>query len=128
MGLGITGVAAALIARPASTDRWWPWPLTPLTARALGAWILGLGVVWLWSVYENDYFRIRLALRSYVWLVALEFIALLRYSDDLRSGKRTSVLVGALLATTLIVVVGMLRASRTTVGPPSVTRVPQVAS
>jgi hypothetical protein len=126
MGLGVTGVAIALIARPLSVNTWWPWTLTPLTARALGAWILGLGVVWLWAVYENDYFRIRLALRTYLWLVALELLALWRYSDDLHSGTRTSVLVGALLATALIAVVGMLGAARTS--PTRVSRAPQAVS
>jgi hypothetical protein len=113
MGAGIASVAIALIARPLSVDGWWPWALTPLTARALGAWILGLGVVWLWATYENDYFRIRLALRTYLWLVALLFLALMRYSDDLRSGSRTAALAGALIASTVIVLVGMIPASHT---------------
>lgn len=112
MGGGAVAVAVSLVVKPVSTDRWWPWALTPLTARAIGAWILGLGVLWLCAVYENDYSRIRLALRSYLWLVALELGALVRFSDDLRSGKRTSVLVGVLLATALIDIVGMFSVSR----------------
>ena len=37
-------VGMALMAMPGSAD-WWPWQLTPLTARAIGAWCIGLAVV-----------------------------------------------------------------------------------
>jgi hypothetical protein len=112
MGVAITSVAIALIVAPVATGRRWPWALTPLTARALGAWILGLGVVWLCAAYENDYPRIRLVLASYVWLGALQMLALARYADDLHPGRRTTALVIAILVSMAIAAVGMLGISR----------------
>jgi hypothetical protein len=112
MGVAIASVAIALIVDPVATGRWWPWALTPLTARALGAWIVGLGVVWLCAAYENDYPRIRLVLASYLWLGALELLALARYADDLHPGRRTTGLVIAILASMTIAAVGMLGVSR----------------
>ena len=34
---------AALFAVPGTTGEWWPWPLTPLTARMVGAWLAAIG-------------------------------------------------------------------------------------
>ena len=39
----LVGLGAALLVAPGWADAAWPWPLTPLTARAVGAWCLGLG-------------------------------------------------------------------------------------
>ena len=33
----------ALLAVPVQAATWWPWPLSDLTARAIGAWLVGLG-------------------------------------------------------------------------------------
>jgi hypothetical protein len=42
-GAALIAVAAALYAFPATTAGWWPWPLTPLTARMIGAWLAAVG-------------------------------------------------------------------------------------
>ena len=38
------GLAVVLLADPTRGARLWPWALTPLTARAIGAWLFGFGV------------------------------------------------------------------------------------
>src|SRR5439155_4514537 len=38
-GLVLAGVGASLFAAPHTADSLWPWPLTPLTARATGAFL-----------------------------------------------------------------------------------------
>lgn len=48
--LGLQGtvlllLGGALITVPTRTAGLWPWPLTPLTGRAVGAWLIALGVI-----------------------------------------------------------------------------------
>jgi hypothetical protein len=73
---------------PGSVD-WWPWTLTPLVARAMGAWLLGLSVVLASAAWENDWSRIRIATSSYLALGVLQFVAVARYASDLRGGTET---------------------------------------
>ena len=42
LALGLFGLG--LFIAPRTFDGLWPWPLTPLTARAVGAWLVSLGV------------------------------------------------------------------------------------
>ena len=72
-----------LFAEPAWAARWWPWALTPLTARAMASWLLGLGVVPATAFLENDWVRIRAATAAYAVLGVLELVALARYGDHL---------------------------------------------
>jgi len=69
----------ALFAAPALFAASWPWKLTPLTSRAIGAWLIGIGVLAAQSVRENDYSRIRVGLLSYAAFALLELVALARY-------------------------------------------------
>ena len=48
--LGLQGavmlvLGAALLAAPVQVAKLWPWPLTALTGRAVGAWLVGLGII-----------------------------------------------------------------------------------
>ncbi len=43
-GSSCSAGGSLLLARPDDAG-WWPWPLTTLTAQAVGAWLVGLGVV-----------------------------------------------------------------------------------
>jgi hypothetical protein len=48
--LGVQGavmlvLGAALLAAPVQVARLWPWPLTALTGRAVGAWLVGFGII-----------------------------------------------------------------------------------
>jgi len=76
-------VGAAVFAAPGWVARWWPWPLTPLTGRAMGSWLLGLGVVLLTAAAENDWVRIRIATASYAILGFLELVAVARYRTEI---------------------------------------------
>lgn len=74
------GQGLLLFAVPVQAARWWPWPLTPLTARAIASWLLGLGALQVTCFFENDWVRIRLATISYSVLAVLQLAALARYS------------------------------------------------
>ncbi len=78
-------VGMALMAMPGSAD-WWPWQLTPLTARAIGAWCIGLAVVAGQALLENDSARVRPAAWAYVVLPVLEAYALVRYRESIDPG------------------------------------------
>ncbi|HEX2030560.1 MAG TPA: hypothetical protein VHL78_04050 [Actinomycetota bacterium] len=72
----------ALFAAPEWAADLWPWALTPLTARAMAAWLLGLGVVLTTAWWENDWARIRPATIAYTVLGVLQLGALARFAGD----------------------------------------------
>ncbi len=58
----------------------WPWSLSALTGRAIGAWLIGVGVAAAHSVWENDLVRLSGAFGSYIAMGVLELVALLRFA------------------------------------------------
>src|SRR5436190_1921249 len=58
----------------------WPWALTTLTARAIGAWLIGIGFAALHANRENDLSRITPLAGGYVVFAVLELAALGRYA------------------------------------------------
>jgi hypothetical protein len=78
-GLAMLGVGAPLFVDPQGTASVWPWALTPLTARATGAWLAGLAVVAAHMALEADVRRVRAGLVGYAVLGGLQCVALLRY-------------------------------------------------
>jgi hypothetical protein len=75
-------VAIALLVTPERTASLWLWALTPLTARAIGAWLLGTGVVvaqWNW---ENRIDRMRTPAISSAVFALLQLTALARYPAE----------------------------------------------
>lgn len=79
----LLGIGVALIAVPERSAGIWPWTLTPLTARAIGAWCVGLGVAAAHALWENDAPRLRPAAHAFVAFGLLQGLALLRYGGDL---------------------------------------------
>src|SRR5438552_2199911 len=67
----LLGVGIGLFITPESIAALWAWNLTPLTGRAIGAWLLGLGLAAAQLVRENDSARVRPALLSAVALSIL---------------------------------------------------------
>ena len=73
-------LGAALFIDPRGTGSVWPWMLTPLTGRIVGAWLVGLGVGAAHVVWENDWERILAAAVSYTFFGAFLILALVGYS------------------------------------------------
>lgn len=71
-----------LFVLPTSVTPLWPWALTELTGRAVGAWLIGLGIGAGQVVWENDLERARPVLASAVVFSLLQFIALARYAVE----------------------------------------------
>jgi hypothetical protein len=77
-----TVLAALAIALLLASDRAravWPWPLTPLTAHAIGAWLAGIAFLAIHAVAEDDCERTRIAMLSYAAFGVLQLVALARY-------------------------------------------------
>jgi len=76
----VTGIILFLF--PATAFTFWPWALTPLTSRAIGAWLIGIGFIALHMTWENDHQRNRIAYISYALLGILQALSLLRYAGE----------------------------------------------
>lgn len=91
----------------------WPWTLTPLTARALSAWILAFSIVDLQSIRENDWKRLKIMTTGYIAFGILPIIAMLRYANEINWSSMVAFGYLAYLLTMLVVgVYGYLQARR----------------
>jgi hypothetical protein len=75
----LLGIGFSLLTTPEDAMAIWPWPLTPLTGRAIGAWLLGIGIAAAHVLYEDDWLRVRIAMRSFAALGMLHLVAVARY-------------------------------------------------
>ncbi|MGX1160767.1 hypothetical protein FBY31_0864 [Arthrobacter sp. SLBN-100] len=84
---GIAGVllfyGVALLAVPTLAAAWWPWTLSELTARAIGAWLVGLGWAAAQGQFSRDLRTVRPVALTSVAFVILQALALLRYGSAL---------------------------------------------
>jgi hypothetical protein len=83
VALVFAGFGVALFAWPVDAASAWPWPLTPLTARAIASFLIGFAVAGAFALWEDDRDRLRGPARAFAALAALELLALLPYGDDL---------------------------------------------
>jgi hypothetical protein len=70
---------AALFGIPRTTAGWWPWPLTELTARMVGAWLAAIGVTLVAVLFEGDWTRVRAAMVYLAAVAAAQLATLARY-------------------------------------------------
>jgi hypothetical protein len=80
----LLALGAALFIAPLRAASWWPWTLTPLTGRAIGAWCIGLGVAAAQARWENDVRRVQPAAFAFVAFGGLQLVSLLRHGGDMR--------------------------------------------
>jgi hypothetical protein len=81
-GVGMVVFGVGLFVLPDIVAPAWPWALTTLTARAVGAWLIGIGVAALHANRENDVSRIQPLAGGYTAFALLELIALGRYAGN----------------------------------------------
>ena len=63
----------------ASATGFWPWPLTPLTAQAIGVWLMSLGFAAAAAIWQRDLSRLLLPAVTYAAFGAFELLVALRY-------------------------------------------------
>ena len=74
-------LGVALFVAPQDADALWPWPLTPLTGRVVGAYLIGLGLGTFHSFLERDWRRVLPAAATSCLFGALQLVNVARYSD-----------------------------------------------
>jgi hypothetical protein len=79
-GGGMFAFGASRRPAPTVVGAAWPWTLTPLTARAIGAWFVGIGFAAFHANRENDLLRIRPLGGGYTVFASLQLAAIARYS------------------------------------------------
>lgn len=105
------GIALLLV--PEQIAPLWPWMLTPLTGRAIGAWLFSIGVAAAQAVWENDLVRVRVATVSYIFIGLFELIALARYLNNVDWSKANAwVYVGFLISLVIVGTGGWLATRR----------------
>jgi hypothetical protein len=77
----LVAVGTVLFAVPADVAPSWPWTLTPLTARATGAWLMAIGAATAQAAWEADWDRNRTGMAGYAAIAALWLVALARFAD-----------------------------------------------
>lgn len=94
----LVGVGVALLLAPGATAERWPWSLTDLTAQALSAWFVGIGVVGGLAVLGSAPVRVRPVWMASVALALLQGVALARYPGAVDWGSSSAWLYVALFA------------------------------
>ena len=103
LGLTMLVTGAALFVAPAMVEPSWPWALTPLTARAVASWLLGLSVAAFHGLIENDVRRLRAGLAAFSVFGIFALVAAWRYAPEVRWEQAS--------AWVLIVVLGLISVS-----------------
>jgi hypothetical protein len=85
-GLVMAALGVYLFAAPTDADDLWPWALTPLTARVIGAFVAGFGASALHAVTANDLRSFEGAALAYSALGGLQLLALALHATDLTGG------------------------------------------
>lgn len=95
-------VGVVMLLAPRAVLGRWPWELTPLTCRAIGAWAIGIGIIAAHAAWENDWWRLRPMMLSYTVLGLLQIITVLLYPTDLDWNHAAAVAYVFFLATILL--------------------------
>ena len=113
-GMGVAAVAtgALLFLMPATTARWWPWPVTPLTARVLGA-ILCLGAAGVAAPADRRWSTIRLPVQVALIMLVLMLVAGLRARAEFADTAVTWLFAAGFGVVTAALAVLYLRMQRT---------------
>lgn len=98
---GAAAVGLALLIVPDAARPLWPWTLTTLTARAIGAWLVAIGVLLFHAIRENDLTRIRPVAGGLTLFGLLELVALARYPGAMAWGTPAAWLYLLFLASLL---------------------------
>lgn len=86
-GAVLLGVGTALFVRPATAGTVWPWPLTPLTARVVAAWLVAFGVAAVLALRERDVERLEIGAIAWTAFGVLQVLALARFGGEVRWGS-----------------------------------------
>jgi hypothetical protein len=95
-------IGVLLLITPESIIGTWAWELTPLTGRAIGAWMIGLGTAVAHIVIEADWRRVLPGMAGLALFSTLELVAITRYASLFNFGSLSGILFLVFLGTLLI--------------------------
>jgi membrane protein CcdC involved in cytochrome C biogenesis len=101
-----------LLIAPGTAADIWPWALSPLTSRAIGSFLLGIGLASLIAVREDDPLSFRGAALAYTALGLLELLALNLHIPDLGDRPLATTLYAAFWVAVVLTGSYGLRAAR----------------
>jgi hypothetical protein len=82
-GVAMLLAGALLLIAPGAADDVWPWALSPLTSRAIGSFLFGIGLAALIAARDDDPLSFRGAALGYAALGLLQLLALNLHIPDL---------------------------------------------
>ena len=92
-----------LLLSPSTMIAIWPWQLSVLTSRAIGAWGIGIGIIALEAGWENDWTRLFPMMTSYLVYGLLQTINLLRFTSTLNWSASAAILYTIFITSILLV-------------------------
>lgn len=106
--LGLQGaimlvIGAIMLVAPDQIISAWPWKLSALTSRAIGAWGVGIGTAAVHAAWENDWWRSSAMMTSYAAYGVLQILNLIRFSDTLDWQEPSAILYTAFIGSILVV-------------------------
>ncbi|MGZ5401357.1 MAG: hypothetical protein ACXWDM_15210, partial [Nocardioides sp.] len=90
LAVALVGLGTALLLVPLEASKLWPWTLTELTGRAVGAWLVGLGWISAHARLIDDLPSIRPMGLTGAAFVLLQAVAMLRHGDELDRASPTA--------------------------------------
>jgi hypothetical protein len=106
-GVGMLAISAWIYAVPQSAIARWPWMLTPLTARAIAAFVALPGAAWLAIATDDRWSAARVVLGTVAIGLVLLLIAVARGWGEFDHGNALSYVYVAGLMGTLAVIVAL---------------------
>jgi hypothetical protein len=85
-GVVLSLLGALLYVVPTLERVLWPWPLTPLTARAVASWLVAFGLGAILAGRSNDLRRLEISAWSYGLMAVLQLIVVARHIGVIRWG------------------------------------------
>jgi membrane protein CcdC involved in cytochrome C biogenesis len=110
-GAVLIAAGLLLLIAPGPADDIWPWALSPLTSRAIGSFLFGIGLTALIAARDDDPLSFRGAALGYTALGLLELLALNLHIPDLGDRPLATTLYAAFWVGVLVTGVYGLRAA-----------------
>jgi hypothetical protein len=98
LGAFLLSIGAVLFVAPSTAESLWPWTLTPLTARACGAWLAAIGLIVVMIGRERCWARVNWSLAGIAIGTVLLCGGLARYSETFESDTAPGIAFIAVLA------------------------------
>jgi len=106
-------LGAALLVAPVQVARLWPWPLTALTGRAVGAWLVGLGIIAAQSWHADRREVVAVVFPAVVVYAALQLVVLAGFAGSMHWDQAPAwcylLFLASLLAVGVAGLTGVLR-------------------